>query len=107
MSTNAEIISKYLGESARSGIVELDYLREIYEVEKQESITYQINNFLVEYRNELFNGDKVEITELEFFNSFDIKDYLKYLEKSEYIIDTLNDEDGKERIYVSLPKFTH
>ncbi len=107
MSTNTEIISKYLGESAKTGIVELNYLREIYELEKQESIMYQINNFLVEYRNELFNGDKVEISELDFFNTFDIKDYINYLDKSEYIIDSVRDEDGKERIYVSLPKFTH
>ncbi len=107
MSTNEEILSKYLGESAKTGIVDLNYLREIYESEKQETITFQINNFLVEYRNELFNGEKVEISELDFFNSFDMKDYLKYLDKSEYLIESIRDEDGKDRIYVSLPKFTH
>ncbi len=100
MNTNNEILKNYMGCKAYEHVMSTKLLKTINKSEKERFLVYNVNNFLVGFREILFEGGRIDLTgKLEYFPQYPLDDYLTYFRKSEFLVE---EEDG--HIFVSLPK---
>ena len=102
MNTNNEILKNYMGCKAYENVMSTKLLKNINKSEKERFLIYNINNFLVAFRETLSEGERIDLmTKLDYFPQYSVEDYSEYFKTSEFLV---LKENG--HIFVSLPKKT-
>ena len=93
-------ILKNLGIKAYTNIITPKNLKCISKSEKEKFIIYNINNFCISFRENLADDEKINLkSKIEYFPKYPLNDYIEYFKKTDYFIETINDD-----IYISLTK---
>ncbi len=98
MSNNNEILKNYMGCKAYNHVMTPKLLKSINKSEKDRFLIYNINNFFVGFRENLANGERIELnSKLDYFPQYPLEDYLQYFKSSEFLVE----EEGAN-IFISL-----
>lgn len=104
MNSSLDILNKYFGCKMYKKVLSPRKLEAIRHNEKESTIYHNINNFLVSFRKNLCNNEKIDLMEhLDYFTEYEIDEYLPYLKKTKYEVHD-NNEEHSRMISIYLPR---